>query len=86
MTKILFTVLVISMALFANAQETDGFFSSFNNEDMNRTGTSGPNLIMPTSILGSTDNNPATAPIGSGLLVLTALGAGYAISKKKNVK
>ena len=84
MKKILLTVLVFTMVLGASAQ-TDGFFKDGGSSDnYNRTGSgSDPALPrLPGYGVGATDNDQG-APLGSGLLVLTALGAGYAVSRRK---
>ena len=66
------------LGLSASAQRgMDGFFNYDNGLD-NRGGEL-PGL--PTTEIGTTGN--ATAPLGSGLLVLTALGAGYALRRRK---
>ena len=84
MKKILLTVLVLTMVLGASAQ-TDGFFKDGGSSDnYNRSGSgSDPALPrLPGYGVGATDNDQG-APLGSGLLVLTALGAGYAVSRRK---
>ena len=83
MKKILLTVLVLTMVLGASAQ-TDGFFKDGGSSDnYNRSGSgSDPALPrLPGYGVGATDNDQG-APLGSGLLILTALGAGYAVSRK----
>ena len=85
MKKILFAIaIVLTISLTANAQgKRDGFFSSgwdddsYNNRDINGTAA----FVLPQLDLGATDNE--NAPLGSGLLVLTALGAGYAVARKR---
>ena len=69
------------MVLSANAQ-TDGFFRGGGEDygDRMATGTAMPGL--PHGGLGA--GNDQTAPLGSGLIVLTALGAGYAGLRKRN--
>ena len=72
------------MVLGASAQ-TDGFFKDGGSSDnYNRSGSgSDPALPrLPGYGVGATDNDQG-APLGSGLLVLTALGAGYAVSRRK---
>ena len=79
MKKIIFAIAIMMMlGLSASAQRgMDGFFNYDNGLD-NRGGEL-PGL--PTTGIGTTGN--ATAPLGSGLLVLTALGAGYALRRRK---
>ncbi|MCR5037613.1 MAG: hypothetical protein K6A73_09900 [Bacteroidales bacterium] len=80
MKKILLAAaLVIAMGLGANAQR-DSFFNDWEDigNGLDRTGVEIPTL--PGSH-GLTDD--VTAPLGSGLLVLTALGAGYMVARRR---
>ena len=87
MKKIILAIaIVMTMGLGASAQRgSDGFFNNSENYS-NRGDMSNPtNLGMPGAAIG--DQNNSSAPLGSGLLVLTALGAGYALKenyKKRN--
>ena len=75
MKKILFAIAIImTMVLNARAQR-DGFFSSYEATD-DRDGVS---FALP-SHFGDTNES---APLSTGLLILTALGTGYAVAKKK---
>ena len=66
------------MALsFGASAQSDGFFRSTDNENSGREGF-GPGL--PGEHGGTGD---VSAPLGSGLLILTAMGAGYAIAIRK---
>ena len=81
MKKILFAIaIVLTLGLTANSQnKNDAFVTDWDNGGWNRTAD------MP-AILGGTLgglNGDQEAPLGSGLLVLTALGAGYAVAKKR---
>ena len=87
MKKILLAIaLVLTIGLGANAQRGgDGFFNNWNdvgngldnyNEFDNGLRDGGPG----TPGHGGGDQ---PAPLGSGLLVLTALGAGYAVARRK---
>ena len=83
--KLLATAFIMMMVCGANAQGRDGFFSNWDNgigtRDMTDP-TPGALPAAPTADFGTDDNS--TAPLGSGLLVLTALGAGYAVYRKRN--
>ena len=82
MKKILFAIaIVLTLGLTANAQGRDGFFSSWDNNNNRDPEWNTNDFIVPNIALG--DNNDVNAPLGSGLLVLTALGAGYAVYRKK---
>ena len=82
MKKILFAIaIVLTLGMTANAQRggSDGFFlwNDSNNETFRDTGVE---FVLPT---GHGSGDDFTAPLGSGLLVLTALGAGYALRRRK---
>ena len=67
----------------ATAQKSDGFFRGGNDNYQNRG---------DVNIPGNDENGISnygigeTVPLGSGLLILTAVGAGYAISKRRRNK
>ena len=81
MKKILFAIaIVLTLGMTANAQGRDAFF--YWNDASNETFRDPEvGFVLPT---GHGSGDDFTAPLGSGLLVLTALGAGYALRKKKN--
>ena len=80
MKNILFAIaLTITLGLTASAQSYTDSFVDWTDSDVNRTDIEWA-IILPTTHFTNTDQNGA--PLGSGLLVLTALGAGYAINKK----
>lgn len=81
MKKILFAIaLVIVLGFGANAQ--DGFFKADDGGYENRGSSGGDNTgIMALPNHGLTDDQPA--PIGSGILILTAMGAGYAVARRR---
>ena len=83
--KKIYLIIVLVFALNSNvfAQRSDGFFSDYDSNPYNRI--SNPDdigLNLPSGSLGST-NSESALPIGSGLLILTALGLGYSIGKRK---
>jgi len=83
MKKIYLTlVLVLSMSLGMFAQRSDGFFNTIDDDPYNRVEDPNSLLALPQNPIGSTSNEPA-APLGNGLLILTAVGLGYAIKKRK---
>ena len=82
MKKILLAIaLVLTMGFGAKAQLglglTDSFFNDWAQSDLMREVTL---INLPTDHGLTGDVN---APLGSGLLVLTALGAGYAVARRK---
>ena len=74
---------VLSMPVIATAQtREDGLFGTGSKEKVGRDGgmlNSDPTISG--IVLGN--NESYTAPVGSGLLILTAIGAGYATLKKR---
>ena len=86
MKKILFAIaIVMTMSVVANAQ-SDGFFRGYNNDIYDNRGAlddAGLGLPGAGMVTGGTYGNDQNTPLGSGLLVLTALGAGYAVYRKK---
>jgi hypothetical protein len=83
MKKILFAIAIVMMlGMTANAQR-DGFFSDYDNYDGERA-TSGFTPSVPggdPGIVGDVTADPV--PVGTGLLIMTALGAGYAVARKR---
>ena len=67
------------MGLGASAQR-DSFFNDWDDigNGLDRTEIDIPNLPNSHGL-----NDDITAPLGNGLLVLTAFGAGYAVSKRR---
>ncbi len=86
MKKILFAIaIVLTMALSANAQR-DGFFGNFNDNTYGNRAEGDPTwssdpFDLPTGNYEGNQDQPL--PLGTGLLILTALGAGYAVARKK---
>lgn len=84
MKKILFAIAFVMMiSIGANAQKNDGFFRNWDNGTGDRTTEiSSITPLIPGGVPGEFDTDQE-APLGSGLLILTALGAGYAVARKK---
>lgn len=80
MKKVLLTlIMVVTVAFCANAQ-SDGFLRDSNFANNNREGEDVNQIGLPKSHNSITDE---AAPLGSGLIILTALGAGYAAARRK---
>lgn len=86
MKKILFAIaIVLTISLTANAQgKNDNFFNDWDT-DWNRT--SGTTPSVPWEAVGINNNIQSDPlPLGSGLIILSALGAGYAVARKRSKK
>ena len=77
MKKIVFTLAITLGLAFGASAQSDGFFSNYSMNDGSRSNDDLPELPQG----GMTGNQ---SPLGSGLLILTALGAGYALSKRRD--
>lgn len=88
MKKIILAIVIVMMFGFVANAQTDGFFSGWKDCGggyRDDGGLSAPSFGMPFTEIGSTENTTANAPLGSGMLILTTLGAAYvAIKHKKN--
>ena len=83
MKKVLLSIaLVMALSFGASAQYFDGgndsFFSSWDDVSNGLSDRE----IMPGVPSAHGEPGDVGAPLGSGLLILTALGAGYALRKK----
>lgn len=80
MKKLILTIaIVLGIGLCSMAQNNGGLFERGETTDSYNRGGSTP--LLPASH-GLENDQPAT-PIGSGMLVLSALGAAYLVSKKR---
>lgn len=80
MKKILFTIaLIFTLSVMSNAQ-TDGFFKWNGNDEETFRGFE-EGFMLPQ--YHGTVNDYNSVPLSGGLLVLTALGAGYALKRTK---
>ena len=83
MKKFLFSIaLTITLGFTASAQfstNTDSFFNDWGDSD--RLDVDGFSIVLPASHGFGVDT--PSAPLGSGLLILGALGAGYAVAKRR---
>jgi len=78
MKKIIFFTAIIIMFGFSGKSQSDGFFSDWRyieDIDHNLPG-------FPTHHGNSYNSDPT--PVGSGVLILTAFGIGYAALKRKD--
>ena len=85
MKKILIAIAFVTMmTINANAQR-DGFFSSYDNSYIYEDRIDGglPQIPYDATIGVLSGDIPAQVPLGTGLLILTTLGAGYAVARRK---
>jgi len=80
MKKIFFTIAITLGLTMGAVAQTDNFFGNWNDFENRDGGLEMPGL---PGHHGFDDDYSAETPVGSALLILTALGAGYAVSKKK---
>ena len=81
MKKILFAIaLTITLGLTASAQSYTDSFVDWTDSDTGRTSVDWA-IVFPASHFTNTDQNGT--PLGSGLLILTAIGTGYAVMRKR---
>ena len=82
MKKILFAIaLVMTLGMVSNAQ-SDGFFRGSDSYDGRESSQAMP--MLPSGNVGSINGDqPATTPLGSGLLIMTALGGAYLLKRRK---
>ena len=81
MKKILFAIAIIfTMSFSSLAQRSDNFWVD---DNFNRVDDDLPWLTTIAVGHVLTDNDANNTPLGSGLLVLTALGGGYALTRKR---
>lgn len=78
-SRIIILALFITTAMTINAQKSDGFFRYNNNDYQDRDN-------ITYSGVGNQPFGEKPVPVGSGLLVLAAAGAGYALMHRKGVK
>ena len=80
MKRIILTLAILMTMVFCANAQSDGFFRSYcDNDYTNRTEDN--YFILPSAHGTNSDYN--SVPLGSGLLILTALGAGYATKRRK---
>lgn len=79
MKKTILTLAIVLGMTVASLAQSDGFFkeSSGSLRDGNGSGEVTPNLP------GLNQGNQDAAPLDCGLLILTAMGAGYVMLRKK---
>lgn len=73
-------VLTTLLPINLNAQtKMDGFFSNYRNDGY----TNRDDIAVSGGFLSATNQTFGEAPLGSGLIIMLAAGAGYVLLKKK---
>jgi len=80
---ILSIAFIFTLSLGAGAQSYNDSFVDWTDSDVGRTSVDWA-IVFPATHFTNTDQNGT--PLGSGLLVLTVLGAGYAVSTRRKRK
>ena len=86
MKKILLVFVIIITRGFIASAQSDGFLrGGSDGYDGGSRGISNTTPLLPSASygVGETDNDQPAAPLGSGLLILCALGGAYLLRKKK---
>lgn len=86
MKKVLVTLaIVVALGFAANAQyfsgQNDNFFNTW--DDVGNGLDKPGGVVLPGIPGGHGGHGDVPVPLGSGLFILTALGAGYAIKQKR---
>jgi hypothetical protein len=81
MKKLLLSIILVFTISVASNAQNDGFFRWNGNDEDDIYRNIDNGFMLPQQ--HGTDNDYNSVPLGSGLLVLTALGAGYAIKRTK---
>ena len=84
MKKIIFAIaIVLTMGLSANAQQSDWFVRDFDSNTDDWRDVTLPIILVGGSV-GAYNDDQSALPLSDGLLVLSMLGAGYAIRKYRS--
>ena len=84
MKKLLIALaIVLAVGLTANAQR-DNFFNDWDDVSNGLDKINTFDNLDKGPVLPGHGGGDTPAPLGSGLIVLTALGAGYALTKKRD--
>lgn len=79
--RIFLTAVIFMLASGLSSAQSDGFFDGWNNSEGREI--NGDGFDMPGLPCHGYTEDQSGAPLGTGILILTALGAGYAVAKKR---
>lgn len=81
MKKLLLTIAIIFVFSIVTNAQSDGYFAKDSKSGNSYRETENVDVPIFPSSHGTT--NSIDAPLGSGLLILTALGCSYALTRRK---
>ena len=79
--RIFLATVIFMMASSLSFAQSDGFFDGWNNSEGREVNGEGFDMPGLPAAHGLEEDS---TPLGTGLLILTALGAGYAVTKRKD--
>lgn len=80
--RMFLTVAIMAMVSFPAVAQSDGFFSGWEKNGIRDDVDNG--FDMPGLPGHGYTEDQSGAPLGTGVLILAALGAGYAVTKRKD--
>lgn len=81
--RIFLTIAIMAVISLPAVAQSDGFFSGWEKNEIREGIDNGFDMPGLPESHGFNDDQSGEAPLGTGLLILTALGAGYAVVKRK---
>lgn len=79
--RIFLTAVIFMLASGLSFAQSDGFFDGWYNSEGREV--NGEDFDMPGLPCHGYTEDQSGAPLGTGILILTALGAGYAVAKRR---
>lgn len=78
--------MALAVALLSNSAyaQNDGFFNNWRDSDNRESIDGGIEMPGLPASHGFGEDQSGETPLGTGLLIMTALGVGYAATKRKN--
>lgn len=87
MKKFIISVaIVMMMGLGASAQQNDAYFNDWGFNNRINSDAINPSALAIPAVMFGLEQNVNASPVGSGLVILSALGAGYAVARRNRKK
>ena len=84
MRKIILAIALLMTVSFGARAQRDGFFNAGSYEGGSRDDIGTTTPILPHGSVGQTNGDqPATVPVGEGLLILSMLGGAYLLKRRE---